>query len=126
MSGYDNNCKDLSRRQLKAIPIILQAKNITEGANNAGITRQTFYEWYQHPEFRTEFTRQRQEVIDLALHELKTLTGEAVDVLRNLLKAEGEGVRLRTALGVLEHVGKFIELEDLEKRISDIERSLNR
>lgn len=126
MSGYDNNCKDLSRRQLKAIPIILQAKNITEGANNAGITRQTFYEWYQHPEFRAEFTRQRQEVIDLALHELKTLTGEAVDVLRNLLKAEGEGVRLRTALGVLEHVGKFIELEDLEKRISDIERSLNR
>ena len=126
MSDSVRNSKGLNRRQLKAIPVILQAKTITEGCEAAGITLQTFYEWYRNNDFRMEFIKQRQEIIDLALHELKTLTGEAVDVLRDLLRAEGEGVRLRTALGVMEHVGKFIEIENLEARIEAIERRIEK
>jgi hypothetical protein len=38
------------------------------------------------------------------------------------LKARQEGVRLRTALGLLDHIGKFIQLEELEQRITDLER----
>jgi len=123
MNGTGHN---LTKNQLKAIPSILEAKSITEGVKKAGISKTTFYEWLKTPEFKAEFVRQRQELIDLALHELKTSASEAVSVLRELLRAEGEGVRLRTALGILEHIGKFIELEKLEGRIEDLERSLKK
>jgi len=116
--------KDLNTRQKKAIPIILASKTITEGVKRAGIKRETFYKWLRTPEFKAEFFKQRQEIIDLALHELKTAASEAVRVLRELLKAEGESVRLRTALGVLDHVGKFVELENLEGRIEALEKGL--
>lgn len=118
--------KDLTTLQRKAIPIILASKTITEGVKKAGIKRETFYQWIRVPEFKAEFISQRQEIVDLALHELKTSTSEAVSVLRELLQAEGESIRLRTALGILEHIGKFIELEKLEGRVEAIERSLER
>ncbi len=120
------NQKGLTTLQRKAIPIILSSKTITEGVNKAGIKRETFYQWIRDPEFKSEFIRQRQEIIDIALHELKTSASEAVSVLRELLKAEGEGIRLRTALGILEHIGKFVEFERLEGRVEELERRLNK
>ncbi len=121
-ADVDTNERNLTEKQLKAIPIILGAKSISEGIEKARVSRTTFYEWMKAPEFKAEFVRQRKEIVDLALHELKTAAGEAVAVLRKLLGARQEGVRLRTALGMLEHISKFIQLEDLEKRITDLER----
>lgn len=126
MSDCVKKRQGLTRRQQKAIPIILQARNITEGSAGAGITRQTFYEWYRNTDFRMAFIKQRQEIIDLALHDLKTSTGEAVLTLRVLLQSQNEGIRLRTALGVLDQMGKFVELENLEARIEALERSLKK
>ena len=123
MTGKKEGLNNLQR---KAIPIILASKTISEGVKKAGIKRETFYQWIRDPEFKAEFTGQRQEIIDLALHELKTSASDAVSVLRELLQAEGEGVRLRTALGILEHIGKFVEFEKLEGRVETLERSIKK
>jgi ACT domain-containing protein len=123
MNGTGQN---LTKKQLKAIPSILGARSITEGVKKAGISKTTFYDWLKNPEFKAEFVRQRQELVDLALHELKTSASEAVGVLRGLLKAEGENIRLRTAQAILDNVLKSIEIENLEKRVEDLERSLRR
>jgi len=120
------NKKALSTRQQRAIPIILASKTITAGVKKAGIKRETFYKWIREPAFKAAFTEQRQEIIELALHELKTSASEAVSVLRELLKAEGESVRLRTAQTILDNVLKSIELENIEKRVEELERSLKR
>lgn len=120
----DENGRNLTKNQLKSIPLILEAKSITEGVKKARLSKSTFYEWHKNPEYKAELIRQRQESVELALHELKTSANEAVTVLRALLKAESETVRLRTALGILEHIGKFIELEKLEGRIEELERSI--
>lgn len=122
----DETVRNLTKNQLQAIPLILEAKSITEGVKKAGISKTTFYDWLKAPEFKSEFVRQRQELVDLALHELKTTTSEAVGVLRGLLKAEGESVRLRTAQAILENVLKSIELENIEKRLTELERSLKK
>lgn len=126
MSDFVRNCKELNQRQLQAIPVILQSKSITEGVEKVGVTRTTFYEWYRNHEFRAEFEKQRMEVIEIALHELKTSVSEAVNVLRELLQAEGEGVRLRTAQTILESVLKSIEIENIEKRVEALENSLKK
>lgn len=122
----DGTGQNLTKNQLKAIPLILETKSIAEGVKKAGISKTTFYEWLKTPEFKAEFVRQRQELIDLALHELKTSASEAVSVLRELLKADAESVRLRTAQAILENVLKSIELENIEKRIEELERNLKK
>lgn len=119
-----DNQKSLTTRQRKAIPVILASRTITEGVKKAGVKRETFYQWIRDPEFKAEFTRQRQEIIDFAMHELKASASEAVTVLRGLLSAESEGVRLRAALGMLDQIGKFIELEALECRIEALEKEV--
>jgi hypothetical protein len=116
--------QNLTRNQLRAIPSILGSKSITGGVKKAGISKTTFYEWLKNPDFKAEFVRQRQELVDLALHGLKASTGEAVKVLRELLNAEGESVRLRTAQAILDNVLKSIEMENIEKRLEELERRL--
>lgn len=120
----DGSLQNLTKRQVRAIPLILEARSITEGVDKAGISKTTFYIWMKEPVFRAEFIRQRQEVVDNALHELKLAASEAVTVLRELLKAEGEGVRLRTAQTIIENVLKSIEIENIESRISELEKNL--
>jgi hypothetical protein len=121
--GTDKNKQNstLSEKQRKAIPVILAARTITEGCKNARISRDSFYLWLKEPDFKAEFERQRKDTINLALHELRALAGDAVEVLRKLLKAKQEGVRLRTAMGILDHIAKFLELEAIERRLEDLE-----
>ena len=117
----------LSAKQKKAIPIILQASSISGGCLKAGISRDTFYVWLQIPTFKDEFIRQRTVVIDEALHSLKASLNEAVDTLKGLLYADGakgEGTRLKASIAIMENVLKAIELDDLEKRNEELERSL--
>ena len=118
----DKNCQNPTDRRFRIIPVILGAKNISEGVKAAKISRDTFYEYLKDPVFKAEFVKQRREIVDLALHELKSAAGEAVTVLRKLLTARHEAIRLRTALGILEHISKFIQHEELEQRITELER----
>jgi hypothetical protein len=111
-------------KQLKSIPLILAARTIAEGCKAAKISRDTFYSWLKDLGFKAEFEAQRKAIIDIALHELKGLSGEAVKVLRELLKAENEGVRLRTATAIIENVMKSIEMEDINKRLDELERRI--
>lgn len=121
----NQNGQNLTKRQLKTIPIILQARSISEGVKRSSISKTTFYEWIKTPEYKVEFERQRQVIIDAALHELKLTAGEAVRALRKLLKTPEDSVRLRTATAILDHIGKFIELEGIEKRLTEIERRIS-
>ena len=119
----DNSCQKLTDRRFKVIPVILGAKSVSDGCKSAKISRETFYQYLKDPVFKAEFVNQRREIIDIALHELKSAAGEAVAVLKKLLGAKQEHVRLKTALGLLEHISNFIRYEDLELRMSEIERS---
>lgn len=118
----DERTQNLTEKQLRTILIVLESKNISEGVQRAKVSRETFYSWMRNPVFKEEFIRQRKETVELALSALKTSAGEAVEVLRNLLRARHESVRLRTALGMLDHICKFIQVEDLDRRITELER----
>jgi DNA-binding response OmpR family regulator len=120
--GIGQNGTLLTDKQQKAIPVILAARNITEGLSKANIARTTFYEWLKTPSFKAELIRQRKEIVDAAIHDLKVSAGDAVAVLRGLLSADEDGIKLRTALGILDYIGKFVELEELEHRITELER----
>lgn len=120
----DKNQQNLTPKQIKTIPLILQARTISEGCERAKISRDTFYLWLRDPAFKAEFERQQRAIIDEAFHNLKALTGEAVEALKGLLKAKSEGVRQRTAIAIIENVAKSIEIGTIESRLDAIERRI--
>lgn len=115
----------LTGRQARAIAIILGARTITEGCEKAGINRQQFYAWMKSPIFKAEFDHQRRLIIDDALHLLKLSSEKAAKVLIDLLDSGREDIRLKTACAMLEYIGRFLEVEDIDERLSAIERRLD-
>jgi len=118
------NCQELSDKQNKAISVILQSRTIAEGCKKAKIARETFYTWLKEPAFKKAFEDQRKELIDLAFHELKISAADAVNVLRKLLSAKNEGIQFKTATAIIENVLKGIQIENLEERLTEIERRI--
>ena len=118
----DRKQQNLTDRQLKAIPLLLSGRTISEGCRKANISRECFYEWMKDENFKAEFQRQRMAIMDDFFHSLKLCGSEAVEVLKDLLKAKNEGVRLRTAVAVIENISKAIEREEILRRIEEIER----
>jgi hypothetical protein len=121
----NENRPKMSGRQKNAIQAILCARSILDGCEKAGVSKSTFYTWMQVDVFRAEFERQRKLIIDEGLHKLKISADKAVDVLYSLLDSGSEVTKFRTATAILEHIGKFIETEELEKRIVAIERKIS-
>jgi hypothetical protein len=112
----------LSPRQSKVISILVQARNIEDGAKRAGISKTTIYKWLHLPIFREELSRQKNEVMDVALEDLKTHVQKAVEVLGALLSSDSEAIRRYTANDILMHALKTKELQEIENRLSGIER----
>jgi hypothetical protein len=52
----------LTRKQRRAIPLILAEKSIETGCRSAGIAKQTFYNWLKDETFRGEYQRQQSQL----------------------------------------------------------------
>ena len=125
MNGNGQNFT-LSRKQLKAIPVIISAKTITEGVKQAGISKTLFYDWMKDDNFRNEFIAKQNDVIATALKELKGLSSEAVESLGKILReTENENIRLKVIALILDHTIKMKEMEDIEQRLIEIERRMS-
>jgi len=126
MNKCEQNLTNLTRRQLKAIPLIIFAKTITEGVKQAGISKTLFYEWMKNENFKSEFISRQNDLIETALKELKGLSGEAIESLGKLLReSQNENIRLKAIALIIEHTVKIKEIEDIENRLTAIERRLN-
>lgn len=121
MSNTNKN-QQISTKMRRVIPIILAEKNISKGCEKACIDRATFYHWMENPIFKTAFHNHSKQIFELSLFDLRGATQKSVETIVKLLNAKNESVRLRAAVSILEHLSKFIELEELTKRIEDLER----
>jgi hypothetical protein len=121
-SFSENSC--LSRRQIRAIPFFVFARNIEEGARNSKIARNTFTRWMKNEAFRQEFHRVREEILREAVGRLQLSLHRAVDVMADLLDAEEKTIRLRAAQGIIENFFKIREANEFEERLEKIEAVL--
>ncbi|MCX5829205.1 MAG: phBC6A51 family helix-turn-helix protein [Deltaproteobacteria bacterium] len=113
---------ELSERQKKAIPFLVQSSTIEDGCMAAKISRETYYQWFSDPMFKDDLKRQRDQVIEDALNVMKSNATKAVDVLVALLGTKNDNLRRYVANDILAHVLKAKEIDDLEARITEIER----
>ena len=116
----------LTDKQLKTMPLLLDAKTNTEGCKKARIAPKTFYKWLKDPVFKDELKRQRDGINEDALESLKGSMAGAVTALRNLLDTtNNDSLKRYVAKDIIDYVVKARELEDLDKRVGDLEETIN-
>ena len=114
----------LTDRQVKAIPHIVACPIYTEGCEKAGLNRTTFYEWLKEPEFKAELDRQRDEVAAEAFGVLSQGLTKAVETLVGLLDNKDDRLRRFTAKDIIDFIIRHKETEDLDKRLTEVEKRL--
>jgi HD-like signal output (HDOD) protein len=115
----------LTEEQLRAIPFLLAAPSIEEGCKRAKIGKATVYEWLKEDAFREELRRQRERVVEGALETLKASITKATETLVGLLDSQNEAIRKGAANDIINFTLKAMELQDLEKRLSAIEKAVD-
>ena len=114
----------LTARQLKAIPHLVSCPTYTEGCEKAGINKTTFYKWLKEPEFKAELDRQRDEITAEAFGILSQSLTQAVEALVTLLDNEDDRLKRLTAKDIIDFIIRHKENEDLDERLTEIEKQL--
>ena len=122
-----NKGQNLTERQVKAIPHLVASYTYEKGCRKARISRNTFYEWLKDPVFKAALRRQRDTIIEEALETLKSSMTTAVEVLVDLLDTtKNEYLKRNISKDIIGYVIKAKEIEDLDKRITEIENSIRK
>jgi hypothetical protein len=121
MTGHGSK---FGRKKEEAIAALLTQRNVEEAARVAGIGTQTLLRWLKVPEFKSAYLEARREVVSQANARLQQATSAAVSTLLKIMidAAAPASTRVRAADRILDHAKYAIELEDIEIRVSALER----
>ena len=112
------------RQQEQLILAMLQQPSLEKAAAAMGISTATAWRISKTPEFQKEYRRARREAFSQSVARLQQASGAAVSTLLKVMvdKATPAASRVRAADCVLDRAGKGIELEDIDVRLSELER----
>ena len=111
-------------RQMKLLAALVCNPDIQLACKAAGLSRTTAYTWLKQPAFEQELRRQRDAVLSEALAGVKTLAARAVAELARLMDATDDRLRRQACNDILAHALRFRDIEDLERRLADLEKQL--
>lgn len=113
-----------SRTQEKAIIALLNEPTLKAAAAKAGIGEATLWRWQQEPDFAEQYRTAKRQAVSQAVSRLQQACGEAVDTLRTIMTDDEAppSSRVTAAKTILETAFKAFEMEELEKRIEDLEK----
>jgi hypothetical protein len=113
------------RKQEEAIAALLTQRNIEEAAKVAGIGANTLLRWLKVPEFQKAYREARRAAFSQSIARLQQGTSAAATTLIKLLLDPNTpaSVRARVADSIFAHASKAIEIEDIEARVSELERA---
>ena len=117
---------DLTKRQQRAIPVILASPTYTEAAQKARVGRNTLHNWLKDPAFQDELERQRDQITDQAYGLLTQNLTRAVETLTTLLETSDNRLKRLAAKDILDFSIKHIEMKELEERLAAIEERLQK
>jgi hypothetical protein len=112
------------QKQELAISALLQAESIREAAKEAGIAEATLHRWLKDTSFQETYRAAKREVVNHAICRLQRSAGKAVKVLIEIAedKESPSSARVSAAKTILETSLKAVELEDLAKRVGELEK----
>ncbi|HXP86861.1 MAG TPA: hypothetical protein VN841_19185 [Bryobacteraceae bacterium] len=109
----------------QAIAALLTRPSIEDAARVAGVGEKTLRRWIQEPEFKARYLRARRESVQQALARIQQATSAAGTTILKLMTDPSvpATVRLRAAECVFDLAVKGVEIEDIEVRVSELERA---
>ncbi len=113
----------ISNNQQRAVLALLQARSISEAAEQAGVGTRTLERWLaEDPAFVREFRSTRTRVTEEAIAQLQGSAVEAVECLRrNLHDPAPASVQVRAAVAILEQAMRAVETFDIVERLDVLE-----
>ena len=121
MSGHGEK-KD--QKQARAIAALLQAETIREAAKEAGLAEATLHRYLKDDVFKAAYREAKREVVEHAICQLQRSAGKAVKALSAIIDEQEApaSARVSAAKTILEMAMKAVEIQDLEKRITELEK----
>ena len=113
------------RKKEQAVAALLSHRSIEEAAHAINVAPNTLLRWMQVSEFKAAYRTARREAVGQATARLQQATGAAASTLLKLMVDPNvpAAVRLRAADCIFDHAAKGIEIEDIEERVSELERN---
>ena len=122
MAGHGTK---LGRKREDAIAGLLSQRNVDEAARAAGVGARTLWRWLQDPEFQAAYREARRAAFGQAVARLQQGTSAAATtLLKTMIDTNTPAsVRVRAAEAIFNHAAKAIEIEDIDARVSELERA---
>src|ERR1022692_152326 len=110
-----------ARKKEEAVAALLAQRNIEEAAKATGIAPNTLLKWMKEPEFQQAYRAAHGQ----SIARLQQATSAAVSTLLKVMVDAGTpaSTKVRAADSVLNHSAKAIEIEDIEERVAELERT---
>jgi transposase-like protein len=117
-----------TRKKEAAIAALLTQRSVEDAARVVGLGTQTLLRWLKIPEFVKEYRSARREAVQQAVARMQQATGAAGTVVLKLMTDPNvpAAVKLRAAECVFDRAIKGIELEDIEVRVAELERAVEK
>jgi hypothetical protein len=122
MAGHGEK---FGRKKEEAIAALLTQRNVDEAARTAGIGTRTLLRWLKIPEFAAAYREARRQAFGQSIARLQQATSAAAATLLKIMvdPSAPASVRVRAADSVFNHAAKAMEIEDIEARVSELERA---
>ncbi len=116
------------RKMEEAIAALLTQRNVEEAAKAIGVATKTLLRWMKEPQFQTAYREARRVAYSQAVAKLQQgATAAATTLLKVMLdQSTPASVRVRAAECIMNHSSKAIEIEDVEARVAELERTARR
>src|SRR5580704_9393993 len=114
-----------NRKMDDAIAALLVQRNLEGAARAVGIGPATLLRWQKLPEFQKAYLQARRAAHAQSIARLQQATSAAVSTLLKVMvdAATPASTKVRAADSVLNHSAKAIEIEDVDFRVSELERA---
>jgi L-ribulose-5-phosphate 3-epimerase UlaE len=116
------------RKQEEAIAALLSHRSIDDAAQAIRIAPRTLLRWLQLAEFNAAYRKARRATFSQSIARLQQATSAAVSTLLKVMvdPSTPASTRVRAADSVLDHSAKAIEIEDIEARVTELERAVEK
>ena len=104
---------------------LLTQRNVEEAARSIGISVATLMRWQKQPEFQKAYREGRRAAFGQSIAKLHQMSAAAVSTLGKVMVDPGTppSTKVRAAEAIITHGAEAIEIEDIEARVSELERA---
>jgi hypothetical protein len=113
------------RKQEEAIAALLSHRSVEEAARAVNVATRTLIRWQKEPDFDAAYREARRLAFRQSISRLQQAASAAVSTLLKVMVDPGTpaSTKVRAADSVLNHAAKAIEIEDIDVRVTELERA---